>query len=146
NNVVYGNQTGIDDETTGTNNDDRSIVRNNIVHDNSSVGISANGSTYSPGALVTGNTVYGQSGGNATGISGNGEIYYNIVYSNTTGINGSGWVHDNRVFNNSAVGIVDNGALVTSNKVYSNRVGIQAISAGYPKINPIANNIIYANT
>ena len=97
-NTAYGNAYGISLSGPG------STVSGNTVFDSTSSGIAATGSI-----VVSGNTVYGQTG-NATGISlteGRQPRQDNTVYGNTTGISDTygGLVSNNRVYDNSSVGI-----------------------------------------
>lgn len=121
-----------------------SIVSGNTAYNNGGTGISA----YS-GVLVTGNTVYGQTGYNNAGIraSYGAQIVNNIVYGNTDGIDvdHGGWIHGNRIYNNSGNGIATSyyyGIGIDANTIYSNAVGVVAASTGLS----ITNNLIYANT
>ena len=98
--------------------------------------------------LVSGNTVYGQSGSGDIGISiQGGQAGQNVVFGNYRGIHayGSSTVTANRVYNNAEVGIYADYGLsaVLGNTVYGNSVGIQGhlYNGG-----TIANNLVYANS
>jgi hypothetical protein len=147
-NLVYGNAIGIYAQVSSPAAVDRDIVSGNIVHDNTGAGISGGGNL-----LITGNTIYGQSGPTAAGVQmtvggPSPELASNDIYGNTNGIVVlDGFVHNNRVYNNTAAGITASqwgyASMIVANQVYSNNVGIQGI---VNFIGLIANNLVYANT
>ncbi len=103
-NTVSGNGTGIDYSQSGGT---QGTISGNTVSGNSSTGIDANYNV-----LVSGNTVYGQSGSGDIGINLNSgaAAIQNVVYSNYNGIVGGGsgnaTINNNRVYNNSNIGIL----------------------------------------
>ena len=147
-NTVYTTTTGITSDfctsgVTGV------TISDNTVHDNSLVGICTAYGGGTENVLVVGNTVYGQTGSQATGIkiAYGGVAQQNAVYDNYYGINffdyGSGQALDNTVYNNSQAGIICNfGAILQGNTVYSNGVGVQLSGSN----DQLSNNLIYANT
>ncbi len=106
-------------------------------------GISASGSV-----VVSGNTVYGQTG-NGTGIalSGGAQASDNTVYGNGTGISVSegGLISDNQVYANTVVGITASFGLTTiqGNQVYANAVGVDLATEFS---GTVANNVLEGNT
>ena len=148
---AYGNRYGfyVTNNVSGTRtvigNENLSLGRGNLVHDNTTTGIFASASNST--AIVAGNTVYTHRASLfGTGIQGsNGvEIARNVVYDNWTGINTSGTspVRENRVYGNVGTGINANNNPISSNVIYNNPVGIVATSSQAL----ISNNLIYANT
>jgi parallel beta-helix repeat protein len=139
-NEVYGQSVGIDAYYPGSNLvADRQVISNNIVHDNSNIGIRGYQTE-----LITGNTVYGHSATNAMGISAReAETTNNIVYNNYDGIQSSnGKVTGNRVFGNTRIGVYTSGVgNISSNITYSNGIGIQAQSF----TGTVSNNLVYSN-
>src|SRR4029077_8690237 len=93
-NEVYGNRSGIEASESGSSAADYIVVMGNTVHDNTQYGINATG------AVISNNTVYGQSAANARGIYGGQDVFNNVVYGNYDGIATSVLVRNNRVFNN----------------------------------------------
>ena len=139
-NEAFGNSTGIHVSGTGT------TVSGNLVHDNTSGGISASPPALvsGPQILVMGNTVYGHPG---EGISiSRGTAINNVVYGNSNGlvVGGVGSAIDNRVYHNSNGILVESGSsTVRGNTVYSNKVGVRQT---HYYGSTIENNVIYANT
>ncbi|MCC6510307.1 MAG: right-handed parallel beta-helix repeat-containing protein, partial [Pirellulaceae bacterium] len=138
-NDVFGNSTGIlANRGISTS---PILVDQNIVHDNIQRGIEAFNQV-----IVSGNTVYGHTGTDKTGIFADSgvEVFGNIVHSNFEGIRSSfPNVHDNRIYNNSSVGLtVLNAGSVRRNTVYSNSTGI-ATKSGFD--GDLTNNLVYAN-
>ncbi|HEY6564647.1 MAG TPA: right-handed parallel beta-helix repeat-containing protein, partial [Pirellulaceae bacterium] len=143
NNEVYGQQVGIAVGYNGsllTN--DWVQVTGNTVRDHSGIGVDAY-----LNALVTGNTVYGQSSVNGVGIFANQVTAMdNLVYGNTTGIVADrALVKHNRTHSNTT-GIAGRAyATIEANQSYSNAVGISGdASGGFYGL--IANNLVYGNT
>lgn len=151
NNIVYNELYGIDDSTRSgavvANNiiggntvygsydgiyADQATVQNNIVHDNSNIGIYAD--EYS---FVTGNTVYRQTAKGTDGIViNNATVNGNVVYDNYIGIYSEGaaaHIYANHVYSNLDDGLSLNG-LNGSNAAY-----------GYNYIATVYDNLIYAN-
>ena len=95
--TAYSNTIGI--ETVNA--DSTTLIRNNEVHDNVQLGISAWAAT------VEGNTVYDHTGSSDRGIGGSGWIHGNIVYNNYVGIDvgGNALIEGNRVYANLGIGI-----------------------------------------
>ncbi len=93
--------------------------------------------------IVAGNTIYGQTAPNASGIvvAGDAVVRENIVHSNTHGItaNGPATLVNNRVYNHNGVGLKLTGANAHQNVVYSNNIGIQSHAS------VLQNNLIYDN-
>ena len=154
--TAYGNSTGIYvyNSSSGSptivgnpslSTDPTAASGGNLVYNNSSGGI------YAQGNVVTeGNTVYGQTRGSGYGIfviSG-ATAQQNVVHDNATGIYIvlSGQALNNRVYNNSQAGIyVGYGTgVVTGNTLYSNSVGVDV--EGSQATAQLSNNLIYANT
>jgi parallel beta-helix repeat protein len=143
-NEAFGQVFGIYSDSTGSIAPaDAAIIRNNIVRNNSGVGIRG----YQDDQIV-GNTVFGHSGVNAAGIDVLGsDVLNNSVYNNYNGIVTAGsWVGEvkaNRAYGNSNVGIWVRGVNSTiGNHVYNNGAGIY-VNAGAALI---ANNVVYGNT
>ncbi len=117
-------------------------VSNNTITANGGCGIT-NGDTT---ALITGNTVSGQTNVGQYGIQGDGQVQNNVVFNNYVGVyaNGGTWT-GNRVYDNKNEGILfSNGTTVSGNDVYSNGTyGIQGGNNG--GATTISNNLIYAN-
>ncbi len=137
---VHDNSTGISAAGSGT------VVAENTVFNNSSTGISV-----STDALVMLNTVFGHNGVNDVGISADdSRVLENFVHSNYDGIvaYSRAFAESNRVFNNSNIGITTRGVSdVLGNAVYSNSIGIYAVSqGGFRFQGQITNNLVYANT
>ena len=129
NNLIYENHVGIGGEA-GTDN----VVRANDVHSNT-IGIQLIRPTQ-----IIGNHVYSN---HEVGIDATGEIRGNTVYANPLGIDGDGYIVDNRVFHNDIGIIAGEYRLFTQalgNRVYSNRIGIEA------RVGTLANNALFANT
>ncbi len=158
NNEVYGNAVGIDVSNSGSGsptvigNANLALGKGNKVSGNSSTGINANYNV-----LVSGNTVYGQSGSGDVGINLDygAQAIQNVVYSNYNGIVGGGsgnaTINNNRVYNNSNIGILARYLTNASgNVVYSNSIGIQSAVGGYNNSysfsGDLTNNLVYANT
>ncbi len=148
---AYGNRYGlyVTNNVSGTRtvigNEDLSLGRGNVVHNNSTAGIFASASNST--SIVAGNTVYAQRASLfGVGIQGtNGvEIARNVVYDNWTGINTSGTspVRENRVYGNVGTGINASNNPLTANVIYNNPAGIVATASQAL----ISNNLIYANT
>lgn len=155
NNEVHGNSQGLHAVYSNSteNPPTRIEIRNNVVHDNTSIGIVAGRQV-----LVKGNRVYGQD----TGIS----LYWyaeardNVVYDNRNGIecmyyhsqkmpHFGGVVSGNRVYHNTENGIIlTDASTAWGNHVYSNSVGIVGKphwwSAAFQ--GTIINNLVYDNT
>ena len=118
----------------------------NLVHDNTSTGISASGNV-----VVAGNAVWGQSGSYGTGINAQGSsavVSQNVVYGNRTGIRGSySTIEENRVYHNTGTGIsLDDDGTVRANVVFSNATGISGQTSYYDFTGQVRNNLVYANT
>jgi uncharacterized repeat protein (TIGR01451 family) len=151
NNQVFGNVTGIQ-AVFGGGVADQIVIRDNIIHDNSTDGVIEDGDV-----LVTSNQVFNNTTGifvhNSTGRTA-GAVTANVVYGNSEGILTEGFnserdtpITGNRVFHNSTDGIHVYGQYsVIGNQVYSNPVGIIADHATSFSGSIVANNIVYANT
>ncbi|HYV35271.1 MAG TPA: IPT/TIG domain-containing protein [Gemmataceae bacterium] len=149
-NSVFGNATGILASLTTTNLlSDRITVSNNIVRNNTTFGISAQGTIFLVGgdAVVTGNTVTGQLSTSGAGIQAQGvEVANNVVDGNYNGIvslSNADSIHNNRLFNNSNAGVnVNAGSTVFANTIYSNNIGI----LGRNTFNgQVIGNLVYAS-
>ncbi len=117
---------------------DLALQNGNRIFGNGRHGVNAQGNV-----IVAGNTVYGHSAANASGIvvTGAAEVSDNVVHSNTNGITADGpaKLKENRVYNSSGIGLKLTGANASQNVVYSNNIGIQS-NAGN-----LTNNLIYDN-
>ncbi|MBI2478618.1 MAG: right-handed parallel beta-helix repeat-containing protein, partial [Planctomycetia bacterium] len=148
-NEVFGSSLGIVANTiaSGANDESGSYVRENLVHDNSVVGIQA---SLAPGA-VEHNTVFGHVINNAIGIHVSGGVArMNRVYANARGIEAYGLanVEHNQVFDN-VVGITGNyfNGTIAQNQIFSNQVAIVLETAHFADSTlAIANNLIYGNS
>ncbi len=116
------------------------LVTGNTVYDNSGTGIDARYNVH-----VVGNTVYGHDAANAIGIYGHAHavVRQNVVYANDYGIYAYyGQPTENRVYDNQ-IGIwLQYDSDARGNQVYANSVGINAASGS----GQIENNLVYANT
>ncbi|MBI1397472.1 MAG: tandem-95 repeat protein, partial [Betaproteobacteria bacterium] len=137
---IYGNaQWGID-AIVGLGGTGAPIqIMDNKVHDNASGGITA-----STNVQITGNEVYGHTGGNRSGISitSTAVASGNFVHDNDIGISVTygGLATGNEVYANKTTGISAYSATVRGNRVYSNPTGIA--DTGYTQVE---NNVVYAN-
>ena len=122
---------------------DAAVIRNNIVRNNSSVGIRG----YDNDQIV-GNTVFGHAGVNAAGIDTLGsDVLNNTVYGNYNGIltaiSWYGEVRGNRAYGNTNVGIWARGSSpIVGNQFFNNGVGIYVNTFNAT----ISSNIVYSNT
>ncbi|HZZ44157.1 MAG TPA: right-handed parallel beta-helix repeat-containing protein [Tepidisphaeraceae bacterium] len=124
NNTVYGTTDGIWA--------DGITVSNNLVHDNSAIGIYAD-----QGTIATGNTVWRQTATNAVGIQVSSAVVSgNSVFGNYNGIlmTSYGTISGNRIYSNTNYGLL-----------------MQNINGTYGYLSPIDagdayNNLIYANS
>ena len=149
-NDIHGNRYGINSSLSAS--IAPLIIRDNEIRDNTEYGLHAQ-SNGSAAIIVTGNKVYGQNGTNDVGmyIYGGTEATNNSVYGNYKGIITHSYdsgpltrVAENRMFNNSFAAItVEGKALVESNYIYSNSIGIYALPYFY---GTVAKNLVYANT
>ncbi|MCC7082436.1 MAG: tandem-95 repeat protein, partial [Burkholderiales bacterium] len=134
-NEVYSQSYGIS-ASVNSNWTDQTVVSGNLVHDNSTTGISIG--YY---VLAIGNEVYRQ----PTGIDVNsGRAEANRVHHNSIGIDtayGSVTAKDNWIYANTAIGIRTYATTITGNHVFSNSVGIH--DTAYSRFE---NNLVYANT
>ena len=140
-NNIYASTVGIYAPTSGVQ------ISGNTIHDNFSYGIEATG------AIISGNTVFGQILANAIGIyATDSEIISNVVYTNNYGIYDftGNTIEQDRLYNNSvAIFTYDSeffgfdSTLIEANEIYSNSIGIQA---NYAYTGIIADNLIYANS
>ena len=145
NNLVYGNTTGINLGTEYATSTFPNTVSNNIVRNNTSVGIAA-----SKDVIVSDNTIFGQSATNAVGVNvtdfGGAIIENNIIYGNYFGIQTEygDSILNNRLYNNTNAAINTAGnEPVMGNLVYSNNIGIELT---YDFDGTLSDNLIYANT
>lgn len=149
---AYKNSVGISvynyNGTTIVGNPDLTKNRGNLIHDNTSVGVSAGGG----GVLVIGNTI----SNNPTGVSLDGaQVVNNLVSGGATGIIGNPCATEiitgNTVHDNTGVGIAAySNDMVQQNVVYNNGTGIQGLSGicyyYIPFSGTIQNNLIYHNS
>ncbi|MCY2965067.1 MAG: right-handed parallel beta-helix repeat-containing protein, partial [Planctomycetota bacterium] len=152
-NDVYNNGTGIyaygPSLTTAT----QIEVRDNQVHNNSSIGIDARYQV-----VVIGNSVWGQANVGSTGIrlaQPESSAQGNSVFDNYVGFDsgnqgtGTGPIQSNRVFHNAAAGIRGYyNTLIDGNVVYGNSIGIETFKSVYSTtyIGTISHNLVYGNT
>ena len=111
----------------------------NLVFLNDEAGVQAVGNV-----VVAGNTVAGQTGALAIGLSlhDGASGVSNVVFRNQTGIEAeNALVERNRVYANAAVGIRATQSDLIGNVVYSNPVGIRFTGDG----KTIRNNLVYAS-
>ncbi len=142
NNDLHGNRIGINVAYQGAVSGS-AILSNNKVRDNTQTGIEA-----SSNVILTNNEVFGHTGSNDLGISADSgvQVLDNVIRNNFNGlsISGASLASDNRLYGNTnAAMIVNSTAKAIANYVYSNSIGIQAISSFSGQI---ANNLIYANS
>ncbi|MBC9882178.1 LEPR-XLL domain-containing protein, partial [Bradyrhizobium sp. INPA01-394B] len=123
------------------------IIQNNIVDATGAThGIEIGG--YNGTLQAIGNTVFGQSPGNAYGggiiVDDQGDASNNIVYGSDIGfrLSGIAVAENNRVFNNALGMLVGYQSTARGNKVYDNVTGIIAESSGAT----VSNNVVYDNT
>ena len=144
-NRVYGNGSyGI--VVTGYHSEARTSVSHNIAHGNQSYGIYVSGSV-----TALHNTSYDHQNTNNIGIYvSNGAIVdRNTVYGNFDGIHGhantSNTIINNTVYHNARYGIVArNASVISSNRSYSNSIGIQILrNSGFT--GQVSHNLVYAN-
>ncbi len=146
-NEVYGNATGIlagAEPSNQTLQGAPALVLENIVRDNTSVGIQLSG------GRAERNRVFGQSRTNGQGLRGTGYFIDNDVHGNTTGIDfGGGIAEGNAIYANTLQGINVSGGFsdfantVRDNAIYSNPVGIR--NQNYYAAASIVSNRIYVN-
>ncbi len=145
-NEVFGNANyGIYVNYSGTL-DNRIVVRENIVRNNTSHGIVAGRE-----AWVVGNDIFGHTNTNIYGVVGSSSnvlVEGNDIHDNYHGVSaGYGTVvRGNEIYGNSQHGVNVNaqsseGGDILGNRIYGNSIGI--VDGGYAHID---NNVIYANT
>ncbi|MCY2962324.1 MAG: right-handed parallel beta-helix repeat-containing protein [Planctomycetota bacterium] len=152
-NDVYNNGTGIYASGPSLTTATQIEVRDNQVHNNSSIGIDAQHQV-----VVIGNSVWGQANVGSTGIrlaQPGSSAQGNSVFDNYVGFDSSsqgtstGAIQSNRVFHNVAAGIRGySNTLIDGNAIYGNSIGIETFKSAYvaPYIGTISHNLVYGNT
>ncbi|MEM9828045.1 MAG: right-handed parallel beta-helix repeat-containing protein [Planctomycetota bacterium] len=146
-NRVFGNRVGI--QTLGGTPDRLQTIENNRVLDNSEHGIRASSATTgTPGVIVRGNEVFGQTTPNAVGVEViSGMVELNEIHSNRVGLRltgQNGTISQNRFYNHDEAAIDLDGANdVVANQIYSNGIAIRSQRLPAGRRGTIANNVLY---